>query len=130
MFHTASEALEAHIDAIDEEGLDGLRFAVRGHLKSETFRGARFTGVYDAETRTGRLRLQQEAVSELPAQAYSCAGAAYLPSSSLTSSHFGPKNALICSTVVPSNQSHVVVERGSRPHGALRPAPSPECPTS
>jgi len=62
MFHTASEALEAHIDAIDEEGLDGLRFALRGHLKSEHFRGAHFTGVYDAETRTGRLRLQQEAV--------------------------------------------------------------------
>lgn len=62
MFHTASEALEAHIDAIDEEGLDGLRFALRGHLRSEHFRGAHFTGVYDAETRTGRLMLQQEAV--------------------------------------------------------------------
>ena len=51
IFHTPSEA-------IDEEGLDGLRFALRGHLKSEDFRGAHFTGVYDAETRTGRLRLQ------------------------------------------------------------------------
>jgi hypothetical protein len=58
IFHTPSEAIEAHIDAIDEEGLDGLRFALRGHLKSENFRGAHFTGVYDAETRTGRLRLQ------------------------------------------------------------------------
>ena len=33
MFHTASEPLEAHIDAIDEEGLDGLRFALRGRLE-------------------------------------------------------------------------------------------------
>jgi hypothetical protein len=62
LFHTASEELEAHIDSIDEEGLDGLRFALRGHLKSQHFRGAHFTGVYDAETRTGRLMLQQEAV--------------------------------------------------------------------
>jgi hypothetical protein len=58
IFHTPGEPLQAHIDAIDEEGLDGLRFALRGHLKSANFRGAYFTGVYDVETRTGRLRLQ------------------------------------------------------------------------
>jgi len=58
IFHTRSEAIEAHIDTIDEEGLDGLRFALSGHLRSENFRGAHFAGVYDAETRTGRLRLQ------------------------------------------------------------------------
>jgi hypothetical protein len=58
MFHTRSEAIEAHIDAIDEEGLDGLRFALRGRLRSENFRGAHFSGVYDVETRMGRLRLQ------------------------------------------------------------------------
>ena len=58
IFHTPGEAIEAQIDAIDEEGLDGLRFAVRGRLRSANFRGAYFTGVYDAETRTGRLRLQ------------------------------------------------------------------------
>ncbi len=58
IFHAGGETLEAHIEAIDEEGLDGLRFALRGHLKSANFRGAHFTGVYDVETRSGRLRLQ------------------------------------------------------------------------
>jgi hypothetical protein len=58
IFHMPGEPLEAHIDAIDEEGLDGLRFALRGRLKSANFRGAYFTGVYDSATRTGRLRLQ------------------------------------------------------------------------
>ena len=61
IFHTRSEALEARIDAIDEEGLDGVRFGLRGRLKSENFGGAFFTGVYDAETRTGRLCLQAAA---------------------------------------------------------------------
>jgi hypothetical protein len=57
-FQTPGEPLEAHIDGIDEEGLDGLRFALRGRLKSPNFSGAFFAGVYDAGTRTGRLRLQ------------------------------------------------------------------------
>jgi hypothetical protein len=57
-FNMPGEPLEAHIDAIDEEGLDGLRFSLRGRLKSANFRGAHFTGVYDSSTRTGRLRLQ------------------------------------------------------------------------
>jgi hypothetical protein len=57
-FHTPGEPLEAHIDGIDEEGLDGLHFALHGRLKSPNFSGAYFAGVYDAGTRTGRLRLQ------------------------------------------------------------------------
>ena len=58
IFRTLGETIEARIDAIDEEGLDGLRFGLRGRLKSANLSGALFTGVYDTETRTGRLVLQ------------------------------------------------------------------------
>lgn len=58
VFLSSCERLEARIDAIDEESLGGLQFAVRGRLSSPNFAGAYFAGVYDARSRTGRLRLQ------------------------------------------------------------------------
>jgi hypothetical protein len=39
-FDTAAGAVEAHIDAIEEGGDDGLTFALRGHLTSGNVRGA------------------------------------------------------------------------------------------
>jgi hypothetical protein len=57
-FDTPTDAVEAHIDAIEERG-DGLTFALRGHLTSGNLRGAVFSGLYDSGTRTGRLILRR-----------------------------------------------------------------------
>jgi hypothetical protein len=58
-FDTAQGLVEAHIDAIEESGIDGLAFALRGHLTSGNLRGAVFSGIYDTSTRSGRLVLQR-----------------------------------------------------------------------
>jgi hypothetical protein len=50
-FDTAADLVEAHI------GQDGLNFALRGHITSGIFRGAVFAGMYDCNSRTGRLVL-------------------------------------------------------------------------
>jgi hypothetical protein len=58
-FATPAGPVEAHIDAIEEGGGDGLIFAVRGHLTSGNLRGAIFSGRYDSGSRTGRLVLRR-----------------------------------------------------------------------
>lgn len=58
-FDTAAGPVEAHIDAIEEGGDDGLTFALRGHLTSGNLRGAVFAGRYDSTSRTGRLVLRR-----------------------------------------------------------------------
>jgi hypothetical protein len=58
-FDTAAGPIEAHIDAIEEGGEDGLTFALRGHLTSGNVRGAIFSGTYDSASRTGRLTLRR-----------------------------------------------------------------------
>ena len=59
IFQTADGPLEAHVDAIEEGGEDGLTFGVRGHLTSGNLRGAQFAGEYDSASRSGRLRLRR-----------------------------------------------------------------------
>jgi hypothetical protein len=59
IFQTADGPVEAHVDAIEEGGEDGLTFAVRGHLTSGNLRGAAFAGEYDSASRSGRLRLRR-----------------------------------------------------------------------
>ena len=58
-FDTADGLVEAHIDAIEEGGNDGLTFSLRGHLTSGNLRGALFSGLYDSASRTGRLVLKR-----------------------------------------------------------------------
>ena len=58
-FDTPVDAVEAQIDSIQEVGVDGVSFALRGHLASGNLRGAVFAGTYDCETRTGLLVLKQ-----------------------------------------------------------------------
>ena len=58
LFGTPDGMIEAHIDAIEEIGVDGVDFTVWGHLASTDLRGAVFTGVYNCEARTGRLALK------------------------------------------------------------------------
>jgi hypothetical protein len=58
-FETADGPVEAHIDAIEEGGDDGLTFSLRGHLTSGNLRGAVFSGLYDSTNRTGRLVLKR-----------------------------------------------------------------------
>jgi len=57
-FGTPDGMIEAHIEAIEEIGVDGVDFTVWGHLTSTDLRGAVFTGVYNCEARTGRLALK------------------------------------------------------------------------
>ena len=59
MFETPADAVEAHIDAIQELSTDGTTFGLRGHLTSGNLRGAVFAGTYDVSSRSGRLILKQ-----------------------------------------------------------------------
>jgi len=59
MFETPADAVEAHIDAIEELSTDGTTFGLRGHLTSGNLRGAVFTGSYDVSSRSGHLILKQ-----------------------------------------------------------------------
>lgn len=59
LFDTATDPVEAHIDAIEEMGSDGMTFGIRGHLTSGNSRGAAFGGIYDCGERTGRLVLKR-----------------------------------------------------------------------
>ena len=58
VFHSASGIVEAHLDKIDETGVDGVSFGLAGHIASGDFGGVRFSGVYDTESRSGKLVLQ------------------------------------------------------------------------
>jgi hypothetical protein len=58
LFGTPEGMIEAHIDAIEEIGVDGVDFTVWGHLASTDLRGAVFTGFYNCEARRGRLALK------------------------------------------------------------------------
>jgi len=58
IFGTPAGAIEAHIDSVEEIGLDGVDFTVWGHLASTNLRGAIFTGTYNCEARIGRLALK------------------------------------------------------------------------
>jgi len=58
IFGTPEGAIEAHIDSIEEIGLDGVDFTLWGHLASSNLRGAVFTGTYNCKARTGRLALK------------------------------------------------------------------------
>lgn len=59
VFGTTAGLVETHIDVIEETGTDGVQFALRGHVASGELRGADFAGLYDSETRTGRLHLRR-----------------------------------------------------------------------
>jgi hypothetical protein len=54
-FETSGELVEAHIDAIEELGSDGMVFGLRGHVTTGDLRGAAFTGTYDCGSGVGRL---------------------------------------------------------------------------
>jgi hypothetical protein len=58
-FDTPVDALEAHLDAIEEIGADGVDFSIRGHVASGNLRGAVFAGSYNCESRTGVVVLKQ-----------------------------------------------------------------------
>ena len=58
IFGTPDGAIEAHIDSVEEIGLDGVDFTIWGHLASTNLKGAVFTGTYNSEARTGRLALK------------------------------------------------------------------------
>jgi hypothetical protein len=58
-FETRDDAVEAHIDAIEELTTDGSAFALRGHLTSGNLRGVVFTGTYDVSSRSGQLVLKR-----------------------------------------------------------------------
>ena len=58
-FDTPTDPLEAHLDKIEEIGVDGVTFGLRGHVASGNLRGAVFSGVYDSSSRTGKLALKQ-----------------------------------------------------------------------
>jgi hypothetical protein len=58
LFDTPVDSVEAQIDAMQEIGADGLKFALRGHLTSSNRRGAVFVCAYDCQARRGRLVLQ------------------------------------------------------------------------
>jgi hypothetical protein len=53
MFDTSTDPVEAHIDAIEEMGSDGMTFGLRGHLTSGNFRGVVFGGIYRRKSRDG-----------------------------------------------------------------------------
>jgi hypothetical protein len=57
-FDTRDEPIQAHIDVVEEVGVEGIGFALRGHLTSGHLRGANFAGTYDVSTRTGRLLVE------------------------------------------------------------------------
>jgi hypothetical protein len=58
-FDTEVDPVEAHINAIEEIGGDGLTFGLRGHLTSGNLRGAMFAGTYNSGTRKGRIILKR-----------------------------------------------------------------------
>jgi len=62
-FGTSFGIIDAHIDAIEEVGVDGVDFTLWGHLASTNLRGAVFTGTYNCSVRTGRLALKTVAGS-------------------------------------------------------------------
>ena len=57
-FRTPAELLEAHLEVIQEITEDGMTFGLKGRLASGNLRGARFTGIYELESRSGRLVLR------------------------------------------------------------------------
>lgn len=59
MFDTAADPLEAHLDSIEEVGVDGVTFGLKGHVVSGNLRGAVFSGIYDSSARTGTLVFRQ-----------------------------------------------------------------------
>ena len=59
-FAIEGDAVEAHIDKIDEIGQDGLTFGLEGHLTSGIHKGTPFAGTYNVESRTGRLILRRD----------------------------------------------------------------------
>jgi hypothetical protein len=58
-FDTDAGLIEAHMDGIEELGLGGARFTLRGHIASGNLKGAIFAGTYDCETRSGVVVLKQ-----------------------------------------------------------------------
>jgi hypothetical protein len=59
MFETPAEAVEAHIDIMEEITTDGSAFGLLGHFTSGNLRGAVFTGTYNVSSRSGRLVLKR-----------------------------------------------------------------------
>jgi hypothetical protein len=59
LFHAGNEPVEAHVDVVEEIGAAGTAFGLRGRIASGTLRGAMFSGVYDAASRTGKLMLRR-----------------------------------------------------------------------
>jgi hypothetical protein len=51
--------MEAHLDVIEEIGVDGVTFGLRGHVASGNLRGAVCSSVYNSSSRTGKLVLKQ-----------------------------------------------------------------------
>jgi hypothetical protein len=58
-FDTSTDPVEAHLDVIEEIGVDGVTFGLRGYVASGNLRGAVFSGVYNSSSRTGKLVLKQ-----------------------------------------------------------------------
>jgi hypothetical protein len=60
-FETPQGAIEASIERLEENGVDGVSFLLWGRLASTELRGAAFAASYDTETRSGRLALAKAA---------------------------------------------------------------------
>jgi hypothetical protein len=58
-FRTPTEVVEAHLDAMEEIAEDGTAFGLRGHLASGDHNGARFAGIYEIASRSGKLVLRR-----------------------------------------------------------------------
>jgi hypothetical protein len=59
IFATPTGAVETLIETVEERGEDGVAFTLWGRLTSTNARGAFFTGMYNCETRAGRLALKK-----------------------------------------------------------------------
>jgi hypothetical protein len=61
IFETPQGAIEASIERLEENGIDGVSFLLWGRLQSTERRGAAFAASYDTETRSGRLAVAKAA---------------------------------------------------------------------
>lgn len=56
-FSTASDAFDARILRMEEQGGGGFTFGLEGTVTSGVHKGRRFTGTYSVEQRSGTLKL-------------------------------------------------------------------------
>jgi hypothetical protein len=60
VFRTPTEAVEAHLDFMEEIDEGGMTFGLKGHLASGNLRGARFAAIYEVGSRSGKLVLRRQ----------------------------------------------------------------------